>query len=139
MGEMEGMGKRGRWVQQEHRERGVWQVHVGQLVFVETQVCKETQDWKDLKVHEVLKENKVCKDFMESQDCRVHQQEEQSTLAGAVPPAPLSRELHSSTLEELERHVGSTEEEQQTISVYQMIQTISSTRVECRALAILLE
>ena len=42
MGEMEGMGKRGRWVHQEHRERGEWQVHMGQLgrrVCVGTQVC----------------------------------------------------------------------------------------------------
>ena len=84
MGEMEGMGKRVRWVNQE-------------------------------------------------------QQEEQSTLAGAVPPAPLTRELHSSTLVELERHLQHTKEEQQTICVCQMILTISSTRVECKALAILVE
>ena len=90
MGEMEGMGKRVRWVQQEHRERWEWQVHVGQLG---RRVCMETL---------------VCKEFRERQDCRVHQQEEQSTLAGAVPPAPLTRELHSSTLAELERHPYST-------------------------------
>ena len=120
MGEMEGMGKRGRWVHQEHRERGVWQVHVGQLG---RRVCMET---------------KVCEELKERQDCRIHQQEEQSTLAGAVPPAPLTRELHSSTLEELEGCVGTTKEEQQTICVYQMIQTISSTRVECKDGALLL-
>ena len=77
MEEMEGMGKRGRWVHQEHRERG--EVHMGQLG---RKVCMETQ---------------VCKDFKERQDCRVHQQEEQSTLAGAVSPAPLTRELLSSS------------------------------------------
>ena len=120
MGEMGGMGKRVRWVHQGHRERGEWQVHVGQLG---KKVCMETQ---------------VCKGFKERQDCRVHQQEEQSTLAGAVPPAPLTRELHSSTLAELEGRVGTTKEEQQTISVYQMILTISSTRVECKDGAMLL-
>ena len=44
MGEMEGMGERGRWVQQERRERGEWQVHVGQLgrrVCKENKVCEE--------------------------------------------------------------------------------------------------
>ena len=82
-------------------------------------------------------ESQVCKEVKESQDCRVHQQEEQSTLAGAVPPAPLTRELHSSTLAELERHAMTTKEEEQIISVCQMIQTISSTRVECRATVIL--
>ena len=118
---------------------------MGQLVFVETQVFKENQDWKDLKVHEVLKENKVCKDFKEAQvckerqDCRVHQQEEQSTLAGAVPPALLTRELHSSTLAELEGHPYSTQEELQTFCVYRMILTISSTRVECKDRAMLVE
>ena len=84
-------------------------------------------------------ETQVCEEVKERQDCRVHQQEEQSTLAGAVPPAPLTRELHSSTLEELEGHAMPTQEEEQTICVYQMIQTISSTRVECKALAILVE
>ena len=121
MGEMGGVGKRVRWVHQEHRERWEWQVHVGQLG---RRVCMETQ---------------VCEEVKERQVCRVHQQEEQSTLAGAVPPAPLTRELHSSTLEELEGRVWTTKEEQQTISVYQMILTISSTRVECKALAILVE
>ena len=121
MGEMEGMRKRGRWVQQEHRERGEWQVHMGQLG---RRVCMEIQ---------------VCEEVKESQDCRVHQEEEeQSTLAGAVPPAPLTRGLHSSTLAELEGRVGTTKEEQQTICVYQMIQTISSTRVECKDGALLL-
>ena len=99
-------------------ERG-WQVHVGQLG---RRVCMETQ---------------VCEEVKERQDCRVHQQEEQSTLAGAVPPALLTRELHSSTLAELERHAMTTKEEEQIISVCQMIQTISSTRVECRATVIL--
>ena len=121
MGEMEGMRKRVRWVHQGHRERGEWQVHVGQLG---RRVCMETQ---------------VCKEVKERQDCRVHQQEEQSTLAGAVPPAPLTRELHSSTLEELQGHIGTTKEEQQTICVYQMILTISSTRVECKHMVILVE
>ena len=65
--------------------------------------------------------------------------EEQSTLARAVPPAPLTRELHSSTLEELEGIIIRTVEEQQTICVCQMILTISSTRVECKNLAILVE
>ena len=65
--------------------------------------------------------------------------EEQSTLAGAVPPAPLTRELHSSTLAELEGLIIGTVEEQQTICVCQMILTISSTRVECKNLAILVE
>ena len=114
-------------------------------------VCKdfkETQDWKGLKVHEVLKENKVCKDFKEaqvcedlkgSQDCRVHQQEEQSTLAGAAPPAPLTRELHSSTLAELEGLIIRTVEELQTFCVYQMILTISSISVECKDRAMLVE
>ena len=120
MGEMEGMRKRVRWVHQGHTERGEWQVHVGQLG---RRVCMETQ---------------VCKEFRERQDCRVHQQEEQSTLAGAVSPAPLTWELHSSTLEELEGHAGTTKEGQQTISVYQMILTISSTRVECKDGAMLL-
>ena len=117
---MEGMGKRVRLVYQERRERWEWQVHVGQLG---RRVCMEIQ---------------VCEDLKERQDCRVHQQEEQSTLAGAVPPAPLTRELHSSTLEELEGRVGTTKEEQQTICVYQMILTISSTRVECKDRAMLL-
>ena len=90
MGEMEGMGKRGRLAHQGHRERWERQVHVGQLG---RRVCMESQ---------------VCKGFKERQDCRIHQQEEQSTLTGAVPPAPLTRELHSSTLEELERHPYST-------------------------------
>ena len=121
MGEMEGMGKRVRWVNQEHRERGEWQVHVGQLG---RRVCMETQ---------------VCKEVKERQDCRAHQQEEQSTLAGAVPPAPLTRELHSSTLAELEGRIGTTKEEQQTICVYQMILTISSTRVECKDIVLLVE
>ena len=84
-------------------------------------------------------ETQVCEDFKESQDCRIHQQEEQFTLAGAVPPALLTRELHSSTLEELEGHAMTTKEEQQTICVYQMILTISSTGVECKAAAMLLE
>ena len=84
-------------------------------------------------------ETQVCEEVKESQDCRVNKQEEQSTLAGAVPPAPLTRELHSSTLEELEGHAMTTKEEQQTICVYQMILTISSTRVECKDLVILLE
>ena len=82
-------------------------------------------------------ETQVCKELKERQDCRDHQQEEQSTLAGAVPPAPLTRELHSSTLEELERHPMTPKEEQQTICVYQMILTISSTRVECKDRAML--
>ena len=121
MGEMEGLGKRGRWVHQEHRERWEWQVHVGQLV---KKVCMET---------------KVCKEFRERQDCRVHQEEEeQSTLAGAVPPAPLTRELHSSTLAELEGHPYRSLEEEQIICVYQMIQTISHMSVVCRATAMLL-
>ena len=38
--------------------------------------------------------------------CRVHQQEEQSTLAGVGPPALLARELSSSMLVELGRHLG---------------------------------
>ena len=84
-------------------------------------------------------ETKVCEELKESQDCRAHQQEEQSTLAGAVPPAPLTRELHSSTPAELEGHTISTKEEQQTISVYQMILTISSTRVECKDVVLLVE
>ena len=84
-------------------------------------------------------ETQDCEELKERQDCRVHQQEEQSTLAGAVPPAPLSRKLHSSTLAELERHAMITKEEQQTISVYQMILTISSTTVECKDLAMLVE
>ena len=84
-------------------------------------------------------ETQVCEEVKERQDCRVHQQEEQSTLAGAVPPAPLTRELHSSTLAELEGHAMITQEEQQTICVYQTIPTISSTRVECKDLAILVE
>ena len=67
------------------------------------------------------------------------QQEEQSTLAGAVPPAPLTRELHSSTLAELQGHIGTTKEEEQTICVYQMILTISSTRVECKDVVLLVE
>ena len=121
MGGMEGMGKRVRWVHQEHRERGERQVHVGQLG---RRVCMETQ---------------VCKELKERQDCRVHQQEEQSTLAGAVPPALLTRELHSSTLEELEGHPYSTQEELQTFCVYQMILTISSTRVECKDIVLLVE
>ena len=83
-------------------------------------------------------ETQVCEEVKESQDCRVHPQEEQSTLAGAVPPAPLTRELHSSTLEELEGLIGSRKEEEQTICVFQMILTISSTRVECKDRAILL-
>ena len=119
MGEMGGMGKMGRWVHQGHRERGEWQVHVGQLG---RRVCMETQ---------------VCEEVKERQDCRVHQQEEQSTLAGAVPPAPLTRELHSSTLEELERHPMTPKEEQQTISVYQIILTICHMRVVCREQVIL--
>ena len=84
-------------------------------------------------------ETKVCEEFKERQDCRAHQQEEQSTLAGAVPPAPLTRELHSSTLAELEGHAMTTKEEEQIISVYQMIQTISSTRVECKDVVLLVE
>ena len=120
MGEMGGMGKRVRWVHQEHRERGEWQVHVGQLG---RRVCMETQ---------------VCEEFKERQVCRVHQQEEQSTLAGAEPLAPLTRELHSSTLAELEGHLGSTKEEQQTICVFQMILTICHMRVACREKVILL-
>ena len=84
-------------------------------------------------------ETQVCEEVKERQDCRVHQQEEQSTLAGGVPPAPLTRELHSSTLEELEGLIGRTVEEQQTICVCQMILTISSTRVECKDLAMLVE
>ena len=121
MGEMGGMGGRVRLVHQGYRERGEWQVHVGQLG---RRVCMETQ---------------VCKEVKESQDCRVHQQEEQSTLAGAVPSAPLTRELHSSTPAEREGHAMTTKEEQQTICVYQMILTISSTRVECKDRAILVE
>ena len=109
MGEMGGMGKRGRWVHQEHREIWERQAHMGQLG---RRVCMETQ---------------VCKGFKERQDCRVHQEEEQSTLAGAVPPAPLTRELHSSTLAELEGHAMTTKEEQQTISVFQTILIISNT------------
>ena len=65
-------------------------------------------------------------------NCRVHQQEEPSTLAGAVPPAPLTKELHSSTLEELQGHPYSTVEELQIICVYQMILTISHMSVVCR-------
>ena len=108
------MGKRGRLVLQELRGRGEWQVLVDQLgrrEYVETQVFRELK---------------------ESQDCRAHQQE-QSTLAGAAPPAPLTRELSSSMLAELEEHPVLTKEEQQTLSVYQMIQTISNIRVEYKA------
>ena len=67
----------------------------------------------------------------------LHQQEEQSTLAGVAPPAPLSRELTSSTLVEPVGHLTPIKEEQQTICVYQMILTISSTRVVCKHMVIL--
>ena len=130
-------GEKGRWVHQEHRERGEWQVHMGHLgrrVCMETKVCEE---FKENKVCKDFKETQVCEELKERQDCRVHQQEEQPTLAGAVPPAPLTRELHSSTLEELEGHAMTTQEEQQTICVYQMILTISSTRVECKDVVLL--
>ena len=83
-------------------------------------------------------ETQDCVETKESQDCRVHQQEEPSTLAGAVPPAPQTRELHSSTLAKLERHPYSTKEEEQTICVYQMIQTICRMEVVCREAALLL-
>ena len=58
----------------------------------------------------------VCEAVKESHGCTVQQNvEEQSTLAGAVPPAPLTRELHSSTLAELEGlPLSGTVEELQT-------------------------
>ena len=118
MGEMEGMGKRGTLVHQEFRGRGEWLVLVDQLgitVHEETQVLRE------------------------SQECRAHQQEEQSTLAGVGPPAPLARELSFSMPAELEGHLISIREEQQTMCVYQMILTISSTRLEYRELLALVE
>ena len=118
MEEMEGMGKRGTLVHQELRGRGEWLVLVDQLGIT------------------VYKETRVLK---ESQDCRAHKQEEQSTLAGAGPPAPLARELSFSMPAELEGHLGSIQEEQQTICVYQMILTISSTRLEYRELLALVE
>ena len=86
MGEMEGMERRERWVHQdlrEVRETEELQVLEGQLG---RRVCEETQEWVELR---------------ESQDCRAHQQEELSTLAGAGPPAPLTRELSSSMPAEL--------------------------------------
>ena len=81
----------------------------------------------------------VCEEVKESQDCRAHQQEEQSTLAGAEPPAPLTREHIYSTLVELVGHHMSIKEEEQTLCVYLMILTISSTRVECKDTAVLVE
>ena len=118
MGEMEGMGKRETLVHQGLRGREEWLVVMGQLgrrVNEETQVCRESQDY------------------------RVHQEEEQSTLAGVGPPAPLTRELSSSMLAELVGHTITTKEEQQITCVYQMILTISSTRVEYKGEPIFVE
>ena len=121
MGEMEGMGERGTLVHQELRGRGEWLVLMGQL---------------GRRVQEETEEAQVCR---VSQDYRAHQEEEQSTLAGVGPPAPLARELSSSMPAELVGHPGSIREEQQTICVYQMILTISSIRLEYRELLALVE
>ena len=85
------------------------------------------------------KETEEAQECRVSQDCMVHQQEEQSTLAGVGPPAPLARELSSSMLAELEGHLESFQEEQQTICAFQTILTVSITRVDYRELVILVE
>ena len=90
-------------------------------------------------VRKVCVETLVCVGLKEYRDYRAHPQDVPPTLAGVGQPAPPPRAPSSYMLVELEGHTISTQEEQPTISVCQMIQTISNTRVELVPLALLLE
>ena len=91
------------------------QVLVGQLV---RKACVETQ---------------ACVVLKENRDHRDQSQEESSTLVGEGQPVPLARVQSSYILVELEGLAGTTQEEEPTISVCLMIQTISNTLVEYKA------
>ena len=142
MGEMEGMGQRGRLGREEKK------VVLGQLakrVNMDLQVYQELRGRREWLVlvgqlgRRVHKEIQVCKEIKGSKEYRAHQQEEQSTLAGVGPPAPLAMELSSSMLGELGVHLFNRVEDQQSMCVYQMILTIFSIRVEYRDIHILVE
>ena len=69
----------------------------------------------------VIVETLVCLGLKGNGEPRAHQQEGQCTSAGGGSPVPVTRELNSSTLEELQGVAILTKEEEQTISVCQMI------------------
>ena len=105
MGEMEGMGKEVSQVHKDLRERREWLVLMGQSGHRVNQ---------DNQVFKVVKERQECRDCRDCWESKAHQQEEQSTLAGAGPPAPLTRELSYSMPAELQGHLSSSKEEWQT-------------------------
>ena len=80
-------------------------------------------------------ETPACLGLKGNREPRVHQQEGPPTFAGGGQSAPVTRELSSSTLEELEGLTVYTQEELLTTSACQMIQITSSTRVEFKAAA----
>ena len=99
---------KGRW---DHKDRGELQDHKARLEFL-----VPVGQWGT----KVIMETLVCLGLKGNGEPRAHQQEGQCTSAGGTPPVPVTRELNSSTLEELQGIAMITKEEEQTISVCQM-------------------
>ena len=81
-------------------------------------------------VRKACVETLVCMGIKEYRDHQAHPQEESPTLAGVGQTAPPPRAPSSYMLVELQRLLGANMEEVLTISVCQMILTISNTIVE---------
>ena len=103
---------------------------------------KEFQEWRGQEEYLVSGGQWERRECVETPDClglkdngepRDHQQEGPPTFAGEGQPVQVAMELSYSTLEEQEELTINTVEEQPTISVCQMIQIISNTRVEFKA------
>ena len=87
----------------------------------------------------MIVETLVCLGLKGNGEPRAHQQEGQCTSAGGGPPVPVTRELNSSTLEELVGHIAITKAEQQTIFVCLMIQITSFIGVKLTAMDMSME
>ena len=92
-GDQETKEHEGKWDHEDRRERGELQDHKARLEFLVPGGQWETK---------VIVETLVCLDLKGNGEPRAHQQEGQCTSAGGTPPVPVTRELNSSTLEELQ-------------------------------------
>ena len=101
----------GRWGHEDHRQRRELQDNKARLEFP-----VPVGQWGK----KVIVETLVCLGLKGYREPRAHQQEGQCTSAGGGPPVPVTRELNSSTLEELQGVSIIPKEEEQTISVCQM-------------------
>ena len=87
----------------------------------------------------MIVETTVSLDLKGNREPRAHQQEGQCTSAGGGPPVPVTRELNSSTLEELQGVAMIPKEEEQTISVCQMILNTCNMAMEFKDIVICME